>query len=125
MNTITNIHNNIINIEYGLNKPASLIVLVPLLAPLIRNLQLNQIPKPRNPDEIAAYDRNIYPINKYHFFGALIQTIAWIALSSLASPIFSLCALASLAQAFYSGRCLIGTQQISFNQHTGFEYLPY
>ncbi|HEY4255050.1 MAG TPA: hypothetical protein VGM34_01720 [Chlamydiales bacterium] len=105
---MTGLVDRIAGFEYGLKKPQSLIVCVPLVAQLVQYVQLNRIPKPANGDGMLAYAEKVDPINIYHAIGALIRSVAWIALAFFTgNPLFAFCAAPALYQAYRSSQNLV------------------
>jgi len=118
---LNKIYNQFNHIQYGLTKPQSLIVLVPLVAQYVQNIQLQNIHRPRRSEEVMVYAERVDPINTYHCLGALARSIAWIALSFFTGNfLFSICAMPSLYQAYYSQKRLLHQYQIS--PESGFIY---
>jgi len=97
----------IAGLEYGLKKPETLVVCVPVLAQLVQHIQLSRILKPTNFNEMLVYAEKVDPINTYHAIGALIRAVAWIALSVFTgNPWIAFCSFPALYQAYRSSQNL-------------------
>lgn len=90
------IKQNIVNMEYGLSKPSSLIVLFPVVSLIFRRMQVSHLLKTlqdTNPGPTELYKSTVYKkfetIYKAHALGSLIQTISLIFLSKY-QPLFVL-----------------------------------
>ena len=118
---INSIANRLSAIEYGLTKPQSLIVLVPIIAQLVQYLQVNRIPPPTSSDQVFAYAAKIDPINKYHSVGATVRAIGWVALLIFTGNLlFAFCSIPALYQAYSSSQKFI--HGYSFEVSTGREF---
>ena len=90
------IKQNIVNMEYGLSKPSSLIVLFPVVSLIFRRMQVSHLLKTLQdtnpgPTELlkSSVDKKFETIYKAHALGSLIQTISLVFLSKY-QPLFAL-----------------------------------
>ena len=93
---ISNIRQNIENIEYAWNKPASYLVLVPGLSLLIQKIQFANY-KEGHPPEVES---KFFNICRWHVRGALVKVA--IAVGLLAAPLFSLLVVLSIFEGVYA-----------------------
>lgn len=95
-------------LEYGLKKPQTLIVCIPLVAQVVQHAQLSRIPKPANMNKMLAYAKKVDPINISHAIGALVRGVAWIALLFFTGNFWFACgSLPALYQAYRSSQNVI------------------
>jgi|694.fasta_scaffold04683_7 hypothetical protein len=102
---VSNLRQSIINMQYGWTKPATLVVLIPVVSLIVQRMQLNHLQQAQDIQRKSKIDR-LDTINKWHTFGSLIQTICLIALSFF-YPLLLVPAAISIIQMYASSRGLV------------------
>src|SRR5437773_180481 len=90
-------------ITYGFEYPITCLVLIPVIAQVVQEIQLYSIGEPDQELTVKDYLGKVNPINSFHAMGGLIRSIVWIAAAFFTNnTIFTVCAAIALSQSIIS-----------------------